>query len=211
MQKHLHEEILRGADAMQKLASAKILICGAGAVGSNLAVNLIRTGLTNVSVLDRDRVEEHNIGTQVYAIDDIGKKKSDSLRNLIYREVGVEITSLPQELNDKNSAKILRDYDLIVDTFDNSISRKLIFDQSNRQNFACVHAGLADSFGHVQWNEKYTVPSDAMDDICDYPLARNLIVMLVAVTSEVVIRFVLNSRKENFSITFNDLAVNLED
>ncbi|MBS1954689.1 MAG: ThiF family adenylyltransferase [Cyanobacteria bacterium SZAS-4] len=205
-----HEQLLRGADAMKKLASVKIAICGAGAIGSNLAVNLARMGVTSLTVIDKDRVEEHNIGTQVFGVDDIGGRKSECLRNLIHREVGEEIVSVAQELTEKNCTKLLSGYDLIVDAFDNSISRKLVFDEANRSQYACVHAGLNGSYGQVQWNEFYTVPSDANDDVCDYPLARNLILIVVALTSEAVVRYCLSAERKNLSITLEDLSVNID-
>ncbi len=205
-----HEQLQRGPDAMKKLAAIKIGICGAGAIGSNLAVNLARMGVSNLTVIDKDRVEEHNIGTQVYGVDDIGGRKSECLRNLIHREVGEEIVSVAQELTEKNCAKLLRGYDLIVDAFDNSISRKVVFDESNRSQYACLHAGLNGSYGQVQWNEFYTVPGDANDDVCDYPLARNLILIVVALTSEAVVRYCLDGERNNLSITLDDLSVNLD-
>jgi len=206
-----HEQLQRGPDAMKKLASLKVLICGAGAIGSNLAVNLARMGFSALTVIDKDRVEEHNIGTQVYGVDDIGGRKSECLRNLIHREVGEEIVSVAQELTDKNAAKLLRNQDLIIDAFDNSTSRKLVYEESNRFQYPCLHAGLNGSYGQVQWNNSYIVPSDANDDICDYPLARNLILMVVALASEAVVRYCLGSVQLNLSITLDDLSVNIEN
>src|SRR5437868_6082421 len=137
-----HEQLQRGPDAMKKLASFKVLICGAGAIGSNLAVNLARMGFSSLTVIDKDRVEEHNIGTQVYGVDDIGGRKAECLRNLIHREVGEEIVAVAQELTEKNAAKLLRNYGLIIDAFDNSISRKLVYEESIRSQYSCLHAGL---------------------------------------------------------------------
>ncbi len=205
-----HEQLQRGPDAMKKLASAKIVICGAGAIGSNLVVNLARMGVSSLTVIDKDRVEEHNIGTQVYGVDDIGARKSECLRNLIHREVGEEIVSEAHELTEKNCTKLLRGYDLIIDAFDNSISRKLVFDESKRSHYACLHAGLNGSYGQVQWNDSYLVPGDANDDICDYPLARNLILIVVALTSEAVVRYFLSGEKTNLSVTLDDLSVNVD-
>ncbi|CAN5336515.1 hypothetical protein BH10CYA1_BH10CYA1_15880 [soil metagenome] len=208
--KRHHEQLQRGSDAMKKLASFKIVICGAGAIGSNLAVNLARMGVNSLTVIDKDRVEEHNIGTQVYGVDDIGTRKSECLRNLIHREVGEEIVSLAQELTEKNVGKLLRGHDLIVDAFDNSKSRKLVFDESSRSRLFCIHAGLSGSYGQVQWNNSYIVPGDANDDICDYPLARNLILMVVALTSEAVVRYCLGGEQLNLSVTLDDLSVNID-
>ncbi len=124
-------------------------------------------GVTNLTVIDKDRVEEHNISTQIYGIEDIGARKSECLRNLIHREVGEEIVSAAQELTEKNVSKLLRGHELIVDAFDNSTSRKLVFDESNRSKLSCLHAGLSGSYGQVQWNNSYIVPGDANDDVCD--------------------------------------------
>jgi molybdopterin/thiamine biosynthesis adenylyltransferase len=187
------------------------VICGAGAIGSNMAVNLVRMGVSKLTLVDKDRVEEHNIGTQVYGVDDIGGMKSDILRNLIYREVGEEIVSLPQELTEKNAIKLLRGNDLIVDAFDNSVSRKVVFDISNQSNYVCLHAGLNGEYGQVQWNENYVVPGDANDDVCDYPLARNLIMIVVAMTSETIVRYVLKGEQKNLSFTLTDLSINVDD
>jgi molybdopterin-synthase adenylyltransferase len=206
-----HEKILRGNEAMKKLASAKVLICGAGAIGSNLAVNLARMGITKLTVVDKDRVEEHNIGTQVYGIDDIGAKKSECLRNLIFREVGEEIVSVPQELTERNAGKLLHGFDLAVDAFDNSASRKILFDVSNQSKSVCLHVGLSGEYGHVHWNESYIVPGGANDDVCDYPLARNLIMIVMAITSESIVRYLLNGEMKNLSFTLDDLSINRED
>ncbi len=205
-----HEQLQRGSASMKKLASFNILICGAGAIGSNLAVNLVRMGICKLTVLDKDRVEEHNIGTQVYGLDDVGGRKSECLRNLIHREVGEEVVSVVQELTEKNVAKLLRGFDLVVDAFDNSLSRKLIVDESNRSGLACLHAGLSATYGQVQWNDSYIVPGDANDDVCDYPLTRNLIMLIVALTSEAIVRFCLDGARLNLSVTLDDLSINLE-
>jgi hypothetical protein len=59
----------------------------------------------------------------------------------------------------------------------------------------------------VIWNEAYRVPSDAQDDICDYPLARNLVILTVAVASEAIVSFMATGEQRNFTITLKDLAV----
>jgi len=53
-------------------------------------------------------------------------------------------------------------------------------------------------YGEVRWNEVYQVPADVVEgDVCDYPLARNLILLVVAAGSEAVLRYVLDGQKEN--------------
>jgi molybdopterin/thiamine biosynthesis adenylyltransferase len=205
-----HEQIYRGRELMQKLAQFRVHICGAGALGSNLAVNLARTGLSQLTVIDKDRVEQQNIGTQVYSLDDVGSRKAEILRNLIYRDVGVDVEAHPQELSERNLAKLLKGARLVVDAFDNSSSRQLVTEFCRANAIECLHAGVNDAYGEVVWNDNYRVPSDAGLEVCDYPLARNLIMLVVAVASESIVRLIASGTKENYSVTVGDLSINKE-
>ena len=185
----------------------RVTLCGAGALGSNLADTLVRQGFRHLRVIDRDRVEEHNVSTQIYGEGDVGAWKTDVLRNHLFRAAGVEIDAQRQELSDRNVRKLLKDAQLVIDTFDNSASRRLLQDHCRAHDLACLHAGLFADYGEVVWDEQYRVPSDAGQDVCDYPLARNLVLLTVVVTAETVVRFVLNGRRESWSITLGDFAV----
>ena len=57
------------------------------------------------------------------------------------------------------------------------------------------------------WDEDYTVPSDVGEDVCDYPLARNLVMMTTSVLAEVVIGFVAEGERRAFALTLGDLKV----
>lgn len=203
-----HEEIFRGREAMQKVRAASVHICGAGALGSNLALNLARLGVASITVIDMDRVEEHNVGTQIYSIEDVGAKKAELVRNILFREVGLDVAVHPVELTEQNMGKLLRGARIVIDTFDNSKSRGLITEYCKANKIECLHAGVNDGYGEVVWNEKYLVPNDAGLDVCDYPLSRNLILLVVALASESVVRFITQSAKESYSITLGDFAIN---
>ena len=96
-------------------------------------------------------------------------------------------------------------------TLDNSQSRRLVTEYCRQAELECLHLGMNADFGQVHWNDGYSVPSDVVEgDVCDYPLARNLILILVAAGSEALLRYVLEGKKENYSITLRDLRVNLE-
>ena len=70
-----------------------------------------------------------------------------------------------------------------------------------------IDAGLAAGYAEVIWNEQYRVPSPAQDDVCDYPLARNLVTLTVAVTCETIIRHIANGARESYTLTLDDFAV----
>lgn len=205
-----HEQIFRGKPTMQKLAEARVHICGAGALGSNLAESLGRCGVQHLVVIDHDRIEEHNIGTQVYSLEDVGGRKAEVLQNILYRELELDVKAHAQELTDKNIEKLLKDARIVVDAFDNSASRKLVAEYCKSNGIECLHVGVNDDYGEIVWNARYVVPSDAGLDVCDYPLARNLILLVTAVATETLVRFLDTGTRESYSITIGDLSINRE-
>jgi molybdopterin/thiamine biosynthesis adenylyltransferase len=202
-----HEAIYRGADALRKLAEVKATLCGAGALGSHLADNLVRQGFGPPRVIDRDRVEEHNVSTQLYGTAEVGAWKVEALRNRLFRATGVEIEPVAKELTVATAQRLLKGAELIIDVFDNHAARHLVQAHCRQHGVACLHVGLFADYAEVIWDEHYRVPSDVAGDVCDYPLARNLVLLAVAVASETLIAFVLNGERRNWSVTLRDFAV----
>jgi molybdopterin/thiamine biosynthesis adenylyltransferase len=202
-----HEQIYRGAAAVARLADVRVTLCGTGALGSHLADNLARQGFRRLRVIDRDHVEEHNVGTQIYNEADVGAWKAEVLRHRLFRAAGVEIEPIVKELSERNARTLLKESDLVVDTFDNSASRRLVQEQCRALRLPCLHVGLFADYAEVVWDELYRVPEDGQDDVCDYPLARNLVLLAVAVAAETILRFVLEGARLNWSATLRDFAV----
>src|SRR5262245_64496060 len=115
-----HEAIYRGADQIAKLQNQRLTICGAGALGSQLADNLARQGFQQLRVIDRDRVEEHNISTQLYGESDVGAWKVEILRQRLFRAVSIELEAIRKELTERTARSLLQGAGLVLDTFDNS-------------------------------------------------------------------------------------------
>jgi molybdopterin/thiamine biosynthesis adenylyltransferase len=205
--KFLHEEIYRGADSLAKLAAPLVTICGAGALGSHLAENLARQGFRRLRVIDRDRVEEHNVSTQIYGAGDVGAWKVEVLRNRLFRSVEVEIEAIAKELTERTVRAQLKGADLVVDTFDNSASRTLVQEHCRKEKLDCLHVGLYADYCEVVWDEMYRVPRDVAGDVCEYPLARNLVLLAVAISSETIVRGFLSGERSSRSATLADFAV----
>jgi molybdopterin/thiamine biosynthesis adenylyltransferase len=205
---YLHEEIYRGKEALQKLEQVPVTVCGAGALGSLLVDNLARQGFRQLSVIDDDRVELHNIGTQLFRQEDVGAFKVDVLRGHCFRAAGIEIGTFNKRLTENTVHKFLRGAQLVIDTFDNSASRRTVSEYCDQNELICLHLGMNADYGEVHWNENYRVPQDVVAaDVCEYPLARNLILLVVAAGSEAILRFVLENCRENYTITLKDLSI----
>src|SRR5688500_280731 len=202
-----HEQLYRGADVLTKLSALRVTLCGAGAVGSNLADNLCRQGLANLRVIDHDRVEEHNVSTQLYGESEVGTWKVEALRNRLFRAAGVEVEAVRKELTPENVKQLLKESDLVIDAFDNARSRQLVQDHCRIAGVACLHVGLHADYCEVVWDEQYRVPRDVAGDVCDYPLARNLVLLSVAIASEAVMRFAATGAKDGWTGTLGDFAV----
>lgn len=204
-----HEEFYRGKNFAEKL-NIPIMVCGAGTLGSNLINNLTRQGFSKISVIDMDRVEIHNLNTQIYAEADVGALKVDALKNRVFRNIGVEIEAVNKEMTSANVKQLLKKSKIIVDCFDNNKARQLTQDFAREKKIPCLHCGLASDYAEVIWDEKYRVPKDqAGADVCDYPLARNIAMLAVIVATEELLSFHLDAkpRLQNWSITLKDLAI----
>ncbi len=202
-----HEQLYRKAELMVKMQAISVTICGAGALGGNLTENLARSGFTKIRVIDRDRIEERNLSTQPYYKTDVGAYKAKILTNFLYRALGITIDAQAKELTADNCDRLLANSDLVIDTFDNSIARQIVTDYCQKQNLTCLHVGLNTDYAEIIWNDRYRVPSATNDDICDYPLARNLVLLTVAIASETIIDFLECDRPQNYTLTLKDFAV----
>ncbi|MBI4863037.1 MAG: ThiF family adenylyltransferase [Candidatus Riflebacteria bacterium] len=203
----VHEETYRSRELMEKLAATRLVLCGAGAVGSNLAVNLVRQGFTRVRVIDDDRVGQRNLSTQTYSRADVGALKVVALKNDLFRTVGVEIDAVSQRLTEANALRLLKGASVVVDGFDNAASRALVRDAVRLNAIPCLHVGLSADYAEVIWDPSYRVPSGRGEDVCDYPLARNLIQLACAVASEVLVDVVAGNPPSSYTITLRDLSV----
>jgi molybdopterin-synthase adenylyltransferase len=204
---YYHEQLYRHPELMARVREMAVTVCGAGALGANITENLARSGFVRLKVIDRDRVEERNLSTQPYYRSDIGAFKAKILANSLFRALGATVDARVEELTASNAGKLLGGSDLVIDAFDNSAARQAVKDTCAGASLPCLHAGLAGDYGEIIWNECYRVPSPAQDDICDYPLARNLVMLTVAVACEVVVGFTATGERRSFTVTLGDFAV----
>jgi molybdopterin/thiamine biosynthesis adenylyltransferase len=204
----VHEEAYRGADTIKRIALfGRIVVCGCGAVGSNLIDNLVRQGFKNITTIDFDRVEDHNRHTQIWGRKEMGHAKVAVMKNRIFTEHGIIIEDIPKKLDESNILKLLLGACLVVDGFDNSESRKIVTDHCRKFQLFCLHVGMNGDYAEVMWNDVYKVPKGGGKDVCDYPLARNLVLLAVSVATEAIIRLVDKGVKENYTITLGDFGI----
>lgn len=192
-------------------ARVPITVCGAGALGANLAETLARMGYARLRVIDRDRVERRNLGTQPYSRGEEGAPKARALGMALYRAVGAQVEPVVAELTPENAPKLLAGSGLVVDAFDNHAARGAVSAEALRAGLPCLHLGFsADGlYGSGLWERGYVVPRDAGGDPCDYPLTRPLALMLAALAARAVTRRLVEGVEEEFELTWRDVRVSL--
>ncbi|UDQ97084.1 sulfur carrier protein ThiS adenylyltransferase ThiF [Lentisphaerota bacterium WC36G] len=105
----------------ENLGTKRVFIAGAGGLGSNVAVMLLRSGLTNMIIADFDVVNFSNLNRQYYFQDEVGKKKVLALKDrLLEINPEAKITALDAKLTPENFADLIpNDVDIIFECFDN--------------------------------------------------------------------------------------------
>lgn len=204
-----HEIAYRGKELIKKFQTTRIFICGAGALGGNLAENLARLGFESLAVVDFDTVSDTNLATQPYGKPDLGKSKVLSLANRFYRDLGIKCKTYNTKLTELNVYGI-KDFnsDIVVDCFDNSASRKLVYDFTTKTNIPCLHGGMSSNFGEVKWNSSYLVPRPSkQEDVCDYPLTRSLINLTVTGLVESLIKYIDSGKQVNYHINVDKMEI----
>ena len=119
-----------GMTGQKRLKNAKVLVVGAGGLGSPALLYLAAAGVGTLGIVDFDVVDESNLQRQIiHGVSDVGRLKAESARNSI-REINpyVEVVLHTERLDSDNALQIFEPYDLIVDGTDNFATRYLVND-----------------------------------------------------------------------------------
>lgn len=140
-----------GIDGQNKLKAAKVLVVGAGGLGSPLLLYLAAAGIGTIGVLDFDTIEESNLQRQViFTTEDIGKSKAEvAAANLRKQNPYIEIRTHHVKLTSENALSIISQYDIIADGTDNFPVRYLISDACVLTNKVCIYASIFRFEGHI--------------------------------------------------------------
>lgn len=133
-----------GKAGQEKLLKSRVLVVGAGGLGSPALLYLAAAGVGTLGIIDADRVDHSNLQRQVvHFTGDLGKLKVKSAAEKIYSlNPDVRVVTYQETLDEVNYLQIIGGYNVVVDGTDNFRTRFLI-------NEACVRYGIAYMFGGV--------------------------------------------------------------
>jgi len=149
-----------GEEGQAKLLNAKVLLIGAGGLGSPAAYYLAAAGVGTIGIIDNDVVDESNLQRQIlHNTSRIGKLKVDSAKETILGlNPDVKVNAINDRLNKENVLEYISQYDVILDGTDNFPTRYLLNDASVMARKPVVHGSVFRFEGQVTVFKPYDGP-----------------------------------------------------
>ena len=174
VQRYKRHLVLRdvGAPGQQKLKAARVLVIGAGGLGSPVLMYLAAAGVGTIGIVDDDRVSLDNLQRQIaHDTADAGRLKVESARDTVHRLnplVNVEVHA--ERLNAGNALDLIGRYDIVADGSDNFATRYLVSDACYLAKRPLAYATLGAFDGYVSLFK----PHETSADGTPYPTLRCL-------------------------------------
>ncbi len=159
-----------GENGQIKLLRSKVLVVGAGGLGSPLIQYLAAAGIGTIGIVDDDQVEISNLQRQtIHRLEDVGRNKAESAAQFVAR-LNPEIKTIqhPVRLSQENADELIRPYDLIADGTDNFETRYLLNETCHRLKKVLVAAALLRFDGQISVFKSY-LPGDFPCYRCVFP------------------------------------------
>ena len=138
-------------EQQEKLITSKVLVMGAGGLGSGVIMNLAALGIGQIKVVDSEVIEVNNFNRQlIHKYKNIGRAKVMSAKEWIQDfnpDIKVEIDKI--KINELNYFNIIEGYDIIVDCFDTYESKYMLNEIALRHKMILVHGGVQGYCGQV--------------------------------------------------------------
>lgn len=175
-----------------KLNNKKIVVIGIGGVGSIIPISLVRTGIKNITIIDKDKVDQSNLNRQIaYNINDIGKFKVDALYSHLYEiQDDIKITKIPANIDENFDFGVLDKADYVIDCIDDINAKVLITKETFKRSIP-----LISSLGMGNRVDPSKVEITKLNKTTNDPLAKKF-------------RYLL--RKENIDLSKIDVAFSSE-
>ena len=140
-----------GAAGQARLAAARVLVVGAGGLGSPVLATLAGAGVGQLTVLDHDRVEESNLHRQpLYRMTDIGRSKAEAVREaLLAANPAISVDAMPRRLAVAEAPDLIAAADLVLDCADSLAVTYVLSDACRADSKPLVSASVLGLSGYV--------------------------------------------------------------
>jgi adenylyltransferase/sulfurtransferase len=133
-----------GIEGQEKLKKSKILIAGAGGLGSPVSLYLAAAGVGTLRIVDNDRVSLSNLNRQVlYGNKDVGAGKAETAKaKMLELNPHISVESITELITGDNVSDLAEGCDLIIDAMDNFAARYLLNDAAIKKNIPFIYGGV---------------------------------------------------------------------
>ena len=140
-----------GINGQRRLRQARVLVVGAGGLGSPLIEYLATAGVGSIGIVDDDRISASNLNRQIlYDMSQVGKPKANCAANVVRRiNPDCKVQAYRMRLTDSNASDLFDKYNVIADCTDNLASRYIIDSNSKILGIPFVHGILCEFEGRV--------------------------------------------------------------
>lgn len=197
------ENLLRkfGKDYLDKVSQARVGIAGAGGLGSNCALNLVRSGFRRLTIVDFDIIIPSNLDRQFYFLDQIGLNKVEALKaNLLRVNPDLEIQALVDRINKDNINSIFADCDIVAECFDRAEDKKMLVEELvGSGKFIVAVSGVggigsSDDIKIHKIKENLVLIGDLKSDIIHKPPVSPRVNIAAAKQADIILSHVFNKR-----------------
>ena len=184
---------------LEKIRKIRVGIAGAGGLGSNCTVHLVRTGFTQFTVADFDRVEASNLNRQFYFQDQVGHKKTDMLKeNLLRINPALDVRTLDIKLDEKNIGDVFEDCHIIVEALDKAEDKAMVSRVFMKSVKLLVSVsgiggwGDSDRIKTTKIKENFFMVGDMVSEVGEaMPPTSAIVAIAAAKQADIILRYVI--------------------
>lgn len=189
-----------GKNNFIKIQNTRIGLAGAGGLGSNCAMNLVRVGFKKLTIIDFDIISPANLDRQFYFIDQVGMHKIDALKeNLLRINPDLEIKSINKEIEKSNIKDLFSDCDIVAECFDKAEFKTMLVKELLGTNKFIVSVsglggvGSSDDIKIHKIKQNLVIIGDLRSDINEKPALSPRVNIAAAKQADVILEYVLNT------------------
>jgi sulfur carrier protein ThiS adenylyltransferase len=189
------------SDQLCRLASVRVGIAGAGGLGSNCAMLLVRSGVRAFTIADFDVVEASNLNRQFYFPPDLGQSKVEALgRNLRLIEPDLDLRLVRERLDEQNLAGVFAGCSIVVEALDRAEYKATLCNTLAGSMFLVCASGMGGFGGAPLQKRRLGRGMVCVGDFCteadenDPPLAPR-VMQAAAMQADAVLEFILGEAK----------------
>lgn len=188
-----------GEKNFNKVRSVRVGIAGAGGLGSNCALNLVRVGFEKLTIADFDRVDASNLDRQFYFLDQVGMYKVEALETNLYRiNPGLDLKIIKEKIEKNNVKHIFADCDIVAECLDTAVYKKTLLEEILiMRKFVVAVSGLggigsSDEIKIHRVKENLVIIGDLRSDICQKPALSPRVNVAAAKQADIILEYVID-------------------